>query len=203
MPAADRREAILAAALDVFAEGGYHDSSLDGVAARAGVSKALIYEHFASKQELHSALLEASRVELLDRVAAAVAEAETAEDRLRAGLEAFLTFVEERRGAWRVLFRNVSDPEIAASLDRVQEGAIHDVAELVARDAPAESPVEGESVEIAVEMIAQQLVGAGQALANWWDEHREVPREAILQAHMDFAWLGLERLASGERWRAQ
>ena len=202
MAAADRREVILESALEVFAERGFHRASLDAVAERAGVSKALIYEHFESKQELHTAVLEASRQELLGRVAAAVAEADSPEDRLRAGLAAFLTFVEQRRDAWRTLFRNVSDPEIAESLQEVQAGAIHDVAELVARDAPAKSPVEGESIEVAVEMIAQQLVGAGQALANWWDEHRDVPREAILEAHMDFAWLGLERLARGERWQA-
>jgi AcrR family transcriptional regulator len=202
MAAADRREVILAAARRVFAERGFHEASLDTVAERAGVSKALIYEHFESKVQLHGAVLEASRGELLGRVAAAVGEVDTPEDRLRVGLEAFLTFVEEDRDAWRMLFRSVSEPEIAASLHRVQEGAIHDVAELVARDAPAESPVEGASVDMAVEMIAQQLVGAGQALANWWDEHRDVSRDAILQAHMDFAWLGLERLARGERWQA-
>ncbi|HYH62443.1 MAG TPA: helix-turn-helix domain-containing protein, partial [Solirubrobacterales bacterium] len=48
MPAADRRRVILAAALDAFADGGYHDIPLDRVAERAGISKALIYEHFPS-----------------------------------------------------------------------------------------------------------------------------------------------------------
>jgi hypothetical protein len=49
-------------------------------------------------------------------------------------------------------------------------------------------------------MFAQQIVGSLRALANWWDEHRDVPRERLLTTYMDFAWLGLERLSQGESW---
>jgi AcrR family transcriptional regulator len=53
MAASDRRLAILYAARSAFAEGGFHQTSLDAVAERAGVSKALIYEHFESKRALY------------------------------------------------------------------------------------------------------------------------------------------------------
>ena len=68
MAAADRRELILEAARESFAEGGYHRTSLDAIAERAGVSKALLYEHFASKRELHAAMLEAHVHELIERI---------------------------------------------------------------------------------------------------------------------------------------
>src|SRR6202023_1245 len=103
--------------------GGYHETSLETVAERAGISKALIYEHFASKRELHGALLETYVRELLARVTSGTAAAEPGEERLRAGVDAFLLFVEERRGAWRMLFRNVGDPEIAEWLARLQAEA--------------------------------------------------------------------------------
>ena len=109
MAAADRREAILAAALDAFAEGGYHETSLDDVAERAGISKALIYEHFPSKRDLHGALLETYVHELLATVVEAIAPPSRERQRLRAGLDAFLAFVEERREAWRMLVLNVSE----------------------------------------------------------------------------------------------
>jgi hypothetical protein len=51
-----------------------------------------------------------------------------------------------------------------------------------------------------VEMIAQQMVGAMQSLADWWDLHRKVPKEEVVQAAMDFAWIGQERISRGERW---
>src|SRR5881396_2334103 len=98
MPAADRREAILAAALDVFSERGFHEASLEDVAARDGVSKALIYEHFASKRELQRALMETYVHELMGRLTAAITPVEAGEERLRVGVDAVLGFVEERRG---------------------------------------------------------------------------------------------------------
>jgi AcrR family transcriptional regulator len=199
MTAADRREAILEAALDAFAGAGYHETSLDAVADRAGISKALIYEHFASKRELHRALLERYVHELLARVIDATAAAEPGEARLRSGLEAFLEFVEERRDAWRFVFRNVSDPEIADAVNRLREEVAVALAGLMAADAPPEWTANPE-LSRETEMIAQELTGAVQALANWWDEHRDVPRERISQSIMDFAWIGLERLGEGKRW---
>ena len=129
----ERRAAILDSALAVFAERGYHASSIDDIAREGGVSKALIYEHFESKLQLHVSLIEMHADELFDRVAAAAAPGPDAAERLEAGLDAVFTFVEERRGAWRMLFREAADPETAAVLDRVTTGVAALVAELIAR----------------------------------------------------------------------
>jgi AcrR family transcriptional regulator len=200
MAAADRREAILHAALDAFAASTYHETSLDAVAERAGISKALIYEHFSSKRDLHSALLETYGSELLDRVTKAIGAAEPGEARLRAGIDGFLGFVEERRDAWRMLVRNASEPDVARSVEQLQADAASAIGTLMAEDAEAAKLLQREQSELAIETLAQQLTGAVRALANWWDEHREVPRETVLTMAMEFAWLGLERLGEGERW---
>ena len=52
-----------------------------------------------------------------------------------------------------------------------------------------------------IEMAAQQQIGAIQSLADWWGEHRDVPAEQMVAAVMDFAWIGMERVSQGERWR--
>jgi AcrR family transcriptional regulator len=199
MSAPDRRAAILAAALDVFSERGFHEATLTHVAARAGVSKALIYEHFASKRELTRALLDTYVHELLGRLAAAIAAAEPGEQRLRTGVDAVLRFVEERPGAWRMLFRNSGDADIDDLFAALQTEAASAIAEAMAVDAtivgatPPPGPVQ-------VEMLAQQLSGAVQALARWWTDHPEVPRAAVLEIVMDFCWIGFERLGEGQRW---
>jgi AcrR family transcriptional regulator len=54
---ADRKAEILEAALNVFAEEGYHSASIAKVSKRAGVSKGLLYNYFESKQELLQVLL--------------------------------------------------------------------------------------------------------------------------------------------------
>ena len=135
MSAADRREVILDAARTAFADTGYHETSLDAVAERAGVSKALLYEHFSSKRELYVAMLEMHVHELVERIASAVAGARPGEPRMRAGLEAFFGFVEERRGAWRIMFRNAGDPDVAVRLDRLRDEVAAAIAQLMSEEA--------------------------------------------------------------------
>ncbi|MGC9269341.1 TetR/AcrR family transcriptional regulator [Acidiphilium sp.] len=56
-PAANRRDALIAAAERVFCKRGYHDSTMDDVAAAAGISKRTLYQLVQSKEELFTALL--------------------------------------------------------------------------------------------------------------------------------------------------
>jgi AcrR family transcriptional regulator len=200
MAAADRRAGILDAARGAFAERGFHETSLDAVAERAGVSKALLYEHFASKRELYVAMLEMHVHELVERISGAVAGAEPGEPRMRAGLEAFFGFVEERRGAWRIMFRNADDPDVAVRLERLRDEVAAAIVQLMSEEA-SNKGLDFPRLPQMVEMIAQQIVGAMQSLADWWDLHREVPKEEVLQVAMDFAWIGQERLSQGERWQ--
>ena len=197
-----RRAAILDAALEVFAARGYAASSIDEIATAAGISKALIYEHFPSKRVLHAALLEHHVTALFAMLAESAGTDAPGEIRLRDGVDAFLRFVEERRDAWRMLFRDAADPEVAEAMIGVQQQATLAVAALIAAEptTPADDDTEGR--EVAVEMLAQQLTGAVQSLANWWADHPDVPRERLVEMVMEFAWLGLERLRSGERYRA-
>jgi AcrR family transcriptional regulator len=198
----ERRAAILDSALAVFAERGYHASSIDDIAREGGVSKALIYEHFASKQGLFAELLESHAGELFERLAAAIAEAgREGSARLAVGVDAFYGFVEDHRVAWRMLFREATDSEVAVLLDRVVAQVTALVAALIAED-PASRAVgpDEPAREQGIQILAQMLVGAVQSLANWWADHQEISRERIVEMTMDFAWLGLERLSRGERW---
>jgi AcrR family transcriptional regulator len=199
MPASDRRALIIEAAREAFAEGGYHQTSLDSVAERAGVSKALLYEHFGSKRELHAAMLEAHVHELIERINAALVDAEPGEGRLRAGLEAFFDFLDERRGASAIMLRNTGDPDVAEWLGRLREAIGAQVVTLMTEEA-AELIREDPELRGAIEMIAQQQIGAIQSLADWWGEHRDVPKERVIATAMDFAWVGMERVSGGERW---
>jgi AcrR family transcriptional regulator len=200
--AEERRVAILDSALAVFADRGYHASSIDDIAREGGVSKALIYEHFSSKQQLYAELLEQHAGELFQRLAAAMDEAGSmGADRLAIGLDAFYRFVEEHRVAWRMLFREANDPEMVAVLQRVVAQVTGVVAALIAQDPGSQSSAGDEAArKEGIEMLAQMLVGSVQSLSNWWADHQEVPRERILEMTMDYAWLGLERLSRGERW---
>jgi AcrR family transcriptional regulator len=186
MPAPLRRAAILAAAEEVFARHGYHGAALEDIAQTAGISKALIYEHFASKRELHTALIDAYVEEIFQRLQASAATGPPGEERLRGGIDAFLSFVEEHREAWRALFRDAADPEVGDVIQRVQAQATAVIAALIAADPDAPSEREQD-----IEMHAALLSGAVQSLANWWHDHQDVPRAALVDRTMDFCWVGI------------
>ena len=201
LTAEERRTAILDSALAVFSERGYHSASIDDIAGEAGVSKALIYEHFASKQELHADLIARNARELTQRVAGALSgvEVESTSERLATGLEAFFAFVEERRDAWRMLFRDAADPESSAVLDRMVEQVTAEVTVLISPD-PGARELARMGQERSLRLLAEMLVGGAQSMANWWTEHPDTSRAQLVEIAMDFAWLGLERLSRGERW---
>src|ERR687884_95866 len=132
LSAEDRRTAILEAALEVFSRRGYNGASIDEIAQAAGISKALIYEHFPSKRDLHVSLLDQHVQEIFERLAASAATSEPGEVRLRAGVDAFLQWVEERAAPFRMFFRDAVEPEVAEAIQRVQRQTTAVIAELIA-----------------------------------------------------------------------
>ncbi len=200
LSAQDRRIAILEAALKVFSERGFNEASLDDVAAQGGISKALIYEHFASKRELQLALLDTFVHELIDRVVGSISEGADNEAKLRAGIEAFLEFAEERPEALRLLTRNVADPDAGEALDRLREEAASAVTLMMVADAPPPQPGDL-AVEDTSAVLAHLIAGGIQFMAGWWlDDSRELPRERVVEVVMSLYWVGLKRLGDGERW---
>lgn len=195
LSAAERRRAILDAAQEAFASGGYHGTSLEDVAQTAGISKALIYEHFASKRDLHASLLQFHVEELFSRLHANARTGATGATRLRGGVDAFLGWVEERPVAYRVFFRDAADPDVADVTAAVQQQVTGVIAVLMATDPQRPDP--DRVSEDAITQHAQLLAGAVQGLASWWLDHPDVPREDLVDRVIEFAWVGLQRL--GER----
>lgn len=184
LSAQDRRSAILDAALEVFSRRGYHGAAIDDIAQTAGISKALIYEHFPSKKDLHASLLARHVDDIFGALQRSVAASEPGEASLRAGVDAFFEWVESNGDAFRLLFRDVFERDVAEILTRLQAQATAGVAALLAPDPDAEQ-------RLAIETFAQLLSGAVQSLAIWWQEHPEVKRRFLVDRVIDFAWRGL------------
>jgi len=201
LSAPDRRAAILDSALQIFSSRGYHAASIDEIAQEAGISKALIYEHFPSKKDLHASLLQRHVQEIFEALAQAAAGPEPGEVRLRNGVDAFLEWVETHPRAFRLLFRDNFEADVAELLLGLQQQATQAIAGLMATEPiePAQADETQAERRLAVEVFAQQLSGAVQSLAIWWRDHPKVTREFLVDCVMDFAWLGLELVRGGER----
>jgi AcrR family transcriptional regulator len=194
LKADERRARILDAASDLFAEGGYEGASMNRIARAAGVSAPVIYDHFSSKKDLYTQLLELHTLQVIEATTASH-DATTVEELLRANVDAFFRFVEEHPAAWRMLFRDPApDPEIAALQRRVQAEATARLADaLVARIPNLRLSIEIDR-ERANELIAELGKTGLNGLAAWWWDHRDVPREALVAIAMDVMWVGLRQL---------
>jgi AcrR family transcriptional regulator len=112
-----RREQILAAATRAFARSGFAATSLDDVAGEAGISRVILYRHFASKTELYRAVL--------DRVCARLIAAVGAGDYTPESVDALIGAAAEDPDGFRLLFRHASrEPEFRAEVDRLSIGAV-------------------------------------------------------------------------------
>ena len=88
LPAGDRRETLLDTATEIVAAGDLDALSMETVAQRAGVSRPLVYKHFANKGELLAAVYRREAAAFDAEIVAAVEEAKSLEDMLRAMLRA-------------------------------------------------------------------------------------------------------------------
>lgn len=187
LSAADRRARIVGAATRAFARRGYHAASIDEIAAAAGISKPVVYDHFASKAELHLRLLEQER----DRLLAGSQQAATAQE----ALAAFFAYVEEHPYAWRMLFRETTgDPAVAREHERILAEARAGIAGQISRGAGL--PSAGTEARRRLEMLAEGVMGVTHGLALWWQGHPEVSREEVVRAATELLVPGLMGLAT-------
>lgn len=197
MSAADRREHILRGALGVFARRGYGEASMSEIARAAGITPAVIYDHFPSKAALHITLLQRETDNLLSTIASALGAApDDAEQRLRVGVDAFFGFVEEHSFAWRMIFRDPpTDPKVAAAYRKLGNRATDAIRVFIEAGAPV-SMLSALDAERRTEMFAQMLSSGLTGLAYWWYDNREVPRELVVDRVLELFWTGLEKIAA-------
>jgi AcrR family transcriptional regulator len=104
---------ILKAAYRVFAERGFEQATMDEIAKEAGVAKGALYLYYPSKQDIYSAALHGTAVELTARTAAALQGASSIEEKIQAFITVKLRYFEEHRDFFRIY-----DQEFGRSLCR-------------------------------------------------------------------------------------
>jgi AcrR family transcriptional regulator len=201
LTAAARREVIEVAAMEVFAERGYHGAAMDEIARRSGVSPPVVYDHFASKPALHRRLLERTRDELLAMWRENLGGAGTLEQQVAQAFDAWSRYVEAHPYAPRMFFRETTGvPEVRA-IHREIAAEANDVLAEILGGLSGSRNLEAEGAPLAVAMASEVIRGGLTELAIWWSEHPEVSREQIVATAMNTVWIGFERLTRGEIWQ--
>ncbi|AXB45906.1 TetR/AcrR family transcriptional regulator [Amycolatopsis albispora] len=186
----ERRERILAAAAEVFAERGYDGAGMREVATRAGISTPVLYDHFPAKAQLYSGLLQ-SEVDSLQAAWGERPAPRDAEELFTTTVDAIFGWIERNERGWRMIFaESPADPEVAEVHRRAQARATEKLAELFAA-VPLATDLDRTRAN---ELFAETYKSAVNAIAGWWWHHRDLPRARVVALTTDLLWHGLRRL---------
>jgi AcrR family transcriptional regulator len=179
-----RREQILDVALVVFARSGFHGSSMNDVADAAGVTKPVLYQHFDSKRDLYSALLDEVGARLLNSISKAAAEATDGKSRTELGYRAYFRWVAEDHDSFRLLFGTGSrrDDEFTLAVREITEQAALAVAPLIDVD------IDEDHRQTLAHALVGLAEGASRRLVELGDDFDP---DIIASEVSSLAWAGL------------
>jgi AcrR family transcriptional regulator len=131
----ERRRQLLGRATELFATHGYDELTMAKIAREAGVSKPLLYHYFPNKRDLFEAVLAQGAEEHLARLR--TDENRPPAEQLNVSLDAFLSWIDENKGAYEKLMRSAGIPEVRELIDRVREDTARQILEGIVPDGPA------------------------------------------------------------------
>ena len=157
----------------IFGARGFRSASMDDIAEASGITKALLYQYFGSKEGLYEACLERGRARLFEQLQAVAETASTPLDRLRAVVAAYFDYIDEHRGSAWLLYAD-------ASMDAVNEMRSRNaevIARLIVRDVNGAG---GSARPEDMELLGHLIVGSGEQVARWWLEHPELSKDDVI-----------------------
>jgi AcrR family transcriptional regulator len=164
-----RRRQLLELGADLFARHGYERLSMARIAREAGISKALLFHYFPSKQAYFAATLEQAAAELAETIQPDPDQPPL--EQLASSLDAYLRWVERHAAAYEKLIRSVGAvPEVRELVERVR----HETAErILAGITPGRRPAP--ALRAAVRGWLWFIDGA----VLDWLEHRDMDRDRL------------------------
>jgi AcrR family transcriptional regulator len=161
LPRAVREQQMLDAAVQMFSVNGYHETSMDVIAAKAEISKPMLYLYYGSKEDLFGACLDRELSRFIDGVREDIDLEQSPKDLLRNTIVSFLHYIDANRASWIVMYTQATSSQAFAHT--VREGRER-IIQLVSRMLRAGTRNPEPNTDF--EMMAVALVGAGEAVAS-------------------------------------
>jgi AcrR family transcriptional regulator len=185
LPAADRRLQLIDVATETFGDVGFHSASMNAIAAAAGVTKPVLYQHFSSKEDLFTAVLRHVGAKLRTALESSVAQAADGRERVELGFAAYFGFLHNHRASARVLFGEARriDETMAKEANRAVESIANMVADLI--------EIDGLSTEER-RVLANGVVGLAEGAGRAWIRRTNgLSAERLAEVVAELAWAGL------------
>jgi AcrR family transcriptional regulator len=188
MTGRERREQLLDIGRRLFAERGLDGTSIEEIAARADVSKPVVYEHFGGKEGLYAAVVD-REVERFLAMATRLLSGHDTMAKFEVAAVELLRYIQDNSDGFRILVRD-SNPSSGSG---TYASLISDIAgqvEYILGDVLKER---GYDPKLAP-MYAQMLVGMVAFTGQWWLDARKPELEEVAAHLVNLAWNGLSKL---------
>jgi len=187
LTATARRAQLIEVGRAVFAESGYEATSVEEIAARAKVSKPILYSHFGGKEGLYAVVVDREVERILGRITEAVSSGPP-RARLEQAALAYLTYVQEHPEGFAVLLRDA--PKQSSEMPTL----MHDLADRIGDVFTEQFGNAGYDSKTAP-IYAHALVGMVAFVGQWWTESHQAPPVETVASHIGaLAWMGLRHL---------
>ena len=189
MTGTQRRAQLLDVSRRLFAEKGFDGTSIEEIAARAEVSKPVVYEHFGGKEGMYAVVVDREIQALTGALTGALEEGGHPKVLVERTTLALLGYIEASEDGFRILVRD--SPATSASGGFAS--LISDVASQVEYILAGQFTARGFDARTAP-LYAQMLVGMVALTGQFWLDHRKINKEEVAAHLVNLAWNGLSGL---------
>jgi AcrR family transcriptional regulator len=189
MTGAQRRQQLLEIGRELFGQRGYEATSIEEIAARADVSKPVVYEHFGGKEGLYAVVVDREMQLLLDRFTSALSAPGHPRELLERAALVLLDYIEENTDGFLVLTRDAPVTNASGSFSSL----IGEVARKVEHILASQFGGRGYDPQLA-ELYSQALVGMVALVGQWWLDTRSPGKREVAAHLVNLAYNGLSHL---------
>jgi len=189
MTGTQRRAQLVDVARRLFAEKGFDGTSIEEIAARAEVSKPVVYEHFGGKEGIYAVVVDREIQSLTGALSGALEVGGHPKMLVERTTLALLGYIETNEDGFRILVRDSPVAQATGTFSSL----IGDVATQVEHMLADQFKKQGQDPKMAP-IYAQMLVGMVALTGQWWLDARS-PSKNVVAAHLvNLAWNGLSAL---------
>ena len=164
-----RREQLVAVGRSLFAEKGFGATSVEEIAARAKVSKPVVYEHFGGKEGLYAVVVDREVQALISSLQSSLESSERPRLILENATLGLLDYIERNTDGFRVLVRDAPSDRTAGSFSSVMGDVATSVEHII-----AEQFKRSDFDATWSPLYAQMLVGLIAQVGQWWLDDRRM-----------------------------
>jgi AcrR family transcriptional regulator len=197
MTGKERRAQLLDIGRRLFAERGLDGTSIEEIAAQAGVSKPVVYEHFGGKEGLYAVVVD-REVERFLTMATTLLEGDDTMAKFEMAAVELLRYIQSNSDGFRILVRD-SNPTSGSG---TFASLISDIASQVEHLLGDVLKTRGYDPRLAP-VYAQMLVGMVASAGQWWLDARKPKLEEMAAHLVNLAWNGLSQLDPKPRLSAE